>query len=145
MKCPVCIDYAKFFIRDYGSCYHVYHKNHCCTCEHLHDDRKEYCEGGKECGCKLFQAQDGSSTIEKPKPSRFKNFRNGADLICEHQCGSLTYGSIVVMFDEETIICGGCGWAQTRKYEDYLDSDQYKLDLKEYTKDYDYVIHSYLQ
>lgn len=129
-KCPVCVQYAEFFMRDYGSCYHVYHKNHCCTCGHLHDDRKEFCEGGKECGCVEFTAQDGSPTTSKPKPSKFKLFKNGMDLICEHQCGSLTYGNIVIVFNKENIICGGCGWLQTDEYEKYLDSEQYQKDVK---------------
>jgi len=128
-RCPICQSLADFFIRAYGDCYSVYHKNHCCMCGHLHDDRKEFCEGGEVCGCVDFISQLGQH-VPKQKPSKFKRFKNGMDLWCEYQCGSMTYGNIVMMFDEETIVCGGCGWAQTHEYEEYLDSEQYQIDLK---------------
>ena len=128
-RCLLCVQYAKFFIRDYGDCFSVYHKNHCCICGHLHDDRKEFCDGGEECGCVTFISQEGLPAI-KAKVTKFKNFKNGSPLVCEHQCGSITYGNIVTMFNEDTIICGGCGWAQTHEYEKYLDSEQYQIDLK---------------
>lgn len=57
-KCPVCESYAKFFIRDYEDCIAVYHANHTCVCGHLHDDRKETCEG-KNCSCSKFISQEG--------------------------------------------------------------------------------------
>lgn len=139
-KCPLCVKYAEFFIRDYGSCYAVYHKNHACQCGHLHDDRKTVCEGGYKCGCTTFISEDGLPAINFKESDvaintnypKFKRFKNGMDLICEHNCGSLTYGNIQTMFDEDTIVCGGCGWAQTHEYEKYLDSEQYQNDLKKY-------------
>lgn len=63
-ECPLCRKYADFFKRDYGSCYTVYHDNHCCQCGHLHDDRKEYCEGGENCGCQVFISKEGLPAIK---------------------------------------------------------------------------------
>lgn len=63
-ECPLCRKYADFFIRDYDSCHAVYHPNHCCQCGHLHDDRKEFCDGGSECGCQTFISQEGLPAIK---------------------------------------------------------------------------------
>lgn len=64
LECHLCRKYADFFIRDYDSCHAVYHPNHCCQCGHLHDDRKEYCDGGSECGCQTFISQEGLPAIK---------------------------------------------------------------------------------
>lgn len=129
-ECPICRNYADFFKRDYDSCEAVYHADHCCQCGHLHKSDEKFCEGGE---CDTFISMNGDPAIDEPKAkpaSRFRNFKNQDPLICEQQCGSITYGYIDVRFGKETIVCGGCGWPQTDKYEDYLDSLQYKEDLK---------------
>jgi len=62
-KCPLCENYSEFFKRDYEDCYYVYHENHCCICGHLHDDRKETCEG-ENCDCTKFVSQEGLPAIK---------------------------------------------------------------------------------
>lgn len=60
-ECPICIEYAKFFKRDYESCEAVYHANHTCICGHLHS-LSETCM--KDCGCNKFISQEGMPALK---------------------------------------------------------------------------------
>lgn len=56
MRCSICEKYADFFIRDYESCYAVYHKNHVCICGHLHKIDEDSCIE-QNCNCVNYQSQ----------------------------------------------------------------------------------------
>ncbi len=62
-NCPICEDYAKFFIRDYDSCYAVYHANHTCFCGHLHKSSETSCIEDN-CSCTKFISQEGLPAIK---------------------------------------------------------------------------------
>ena len=64
-ECPECLGLAKFFGREYGDAYYVYHKNHSCQCGHLHEINKLTCIN-KTCGCTKFISIEGEPALNFP-------------------------------------------------------------------------------